>query len=68
MNGASGMASVSMRVGSDGGDRGLLEPGWRDLQRWRVQLIVVNAAHIKAVPGRKDGMKEGSTWLADLRL
>ena len=40
-------------------------PVWRILSDGAFKLIVVNAAHIKAVPGRKTDMKD-STWLADL--
>src|SRR6266536_2028117 len=40
-------------------------PVWRILSDGAFKLIVANAAHIKAVPGRKTDMKD-STWLADL--
>jgi len=40
-------------------------PVWRILSDGAFKLIVVNAAHIKAVPGRKTDMND-ATWLADL--
>jgi transposase len=40
-------------------------PVWRMLSDGAFQLIVVNAAHIKAVPGRKTDMKDAE-WLAEL--
>jgi transposase len=40
-------------------------PVWKILSDGAFELIVVNAAHIKAVPGRKTDMND-ATWLADL--
>jgi transposase len=40
-------------------------PVWRILGDGAFKVIVVNAAHIKAVPGRKTDMND-ATWLADL--
>lgn len=40
-------------------------PVWRILSDGAFELIVVNAAHIKAVAGRKTDMND-ATWLADL--
>jgi transposase len=40
-------------------------PVWRILSDGTFSLIVANAAHIKAVPGRKTDMND-ATWLADL--
>jgi transposase len=40
-------------------------PVWKILSDGAFKLIVVNAAHIKAVPGRKTDMKDAE-WLADL--
>ena len=40
-------------------------PVWKILGDGAFRLIVVNAAHIKAVPGRKTDMKDAE-WLADL--
>ena len=40
-------------------------PVWRILSDGAFELIVVNAAHIKAVPGRKTDMKDAE-WLAEL--
>jgi transposase len=40
-------------------------PVWKILSDGAFKLIVVNAAHIKAVPGRKTDMND-ATWLADL--
>jgi transposase len=40
-------------------------PVWKILDNGAFKLIVVNAAHIKAVPGRKTDMND-ATWLADL--
>jgi len=40
-------------------------PVWRILSDGAFELIVANAAHIKAVPGRKTDMND-ATWLADL--
>jgi hypothetical protein len=40
-------------------------PVWKILSDSAFKLIVVNAAHIKAVPGRKTDMND-ATWLADL--
>jgi transposase len=40
-------------------------PVWRILSDGAFKLIVVNAAHIKAVPGRKTDMKDAE-WLAEL--
>jgi transposase len=40
-------------------------PVWKMLSDGKFELIVVNAAHIKAVPGRKTDMND-ATWLADL--
>jgi transposase len=40
-------------------------PVWKILSDGAFELIVANAAHIKAVPGRKTDMND-ATWLADL--
>ena len=40
-------------------------PVWKILSDGAFKLIVVNAAHIKAVPGRKTDIND-ATWLADL--
>jgi transposase len=40
-------------------------PVWKILGDEAFKLILVNAAHIKAVPGRKTDMND-ATWLADL--
>jgi transposase len=40
-------------------------PVWKMLSDGAFKLIVANAAHIKAVPGRKTDMND-ATWLADL--
>jgi transposase len=40
-------------------------PIWKILSDGALRLVVVNAAHIKAVPGRKTDMND-ATWLADL--
>ena len=40
-------------------------PVWKILSDGAFHLVVVNAAHIKAVPGRKTDMND-ATWLADL--
>src|ERR1700736_4450727 len=40
-------------------------PVWKILSDGAFKLIVVNAAHIKAVPGRKTDTND-ATWLADL--
>lgn len=40
-------------------------PVWKILSDGAFKLIVANAAHIKAVPGRKTDMKDAE-WLADL--
>jgi transposase len=40
-------------------------PVWKILSEGEFELIVANAAHIKAVPGRKTDMND-ATWLADL--
>jgi transposase len=40
-------------------------PVWKILSEGEFKLVLANAAHIKAVPGRKTDMKD-AVWLADL--
>lgn len=40
-------------------------PVWRILSAGEFELVLANAAHIKAVPGRKTDMND-ATWIADL--
>jgi len=40
-------------------------PIWKILSEGDFELVVANAAHVKAVPGRKTDMND-ATWLADL--
>ncbi len=40
-------------------------PVWKILSQGEFELILANAAHIKAVPGRKTGMND-AMWIADL--
>src|SRR5260221_7829917 len=40
-------------------------PVWKILSDGAFKLVVANAAHIKAVPGRKTDMKDAE-WLAEL--
>ena len=49
----------------DGGDWRLLAAGMEDIERGEFELILANAAHIKAVPGRKTDMND-AMWIADL--
>src|SRR5262249_14841211 len=44
---------------------GFWEPRWEILRDGRLELTLANAAHIKAVPGRKTDMNE-AMWIADL--
>ena len=42
------------------------KPVWNILESWpEFELLLVNAQHIKNVPGRKTGQKD-SEWIADL--
>jgi len=40
-------------------------PVWKMLRQGEFELVVANAAHIKAVPGRKTDMND-AMWIADL--
>lgn len=40
-------------------------PGWKILSQGEFELILANAAHVKAVPGRKTDLND-AMWIADL--
>ena len=49
----------------DGGNGSVLEAGLHILSDSAFTLVLVNAAHVKNVPGRKTDIND-ATWLADL--
>src|SRR5208337_5042037 len=64
--GVAGMVELEpVRGRGDGGDRGLLASRVEDIERRRFRPHLANAAHIKAVPGRKTDMND-AMWIADL--
>src|ERR1700729_332390 len=67
--GSLGLAGVvelrGVRVGGDGGDRVYWLPVRKILSQGEFELILANAAHIKAVPGRKTDLND-AMWIADL--
>ena len=59
---ATRQASDARRYGVE---RGYWRPLFNALEGRGVELLVVNARHVKAVPGRKTDVKDAE-WLADL--
>ena len=51
--------------GGDGGHRPVLKPIWYVLEERGFQLLLVNARHVKILPGRKTDVGDAA-WLCEL--